>query len=316
MKRIGNLYQQIISIDNLLASDKKAQRGKRTQKGVIKHNKNRDSNILKIHNSLLNKTYRTSEYYIFDLYEPKKRQISSLPYYPNRIVHHAIMMVLEPIFTRCFIAQTYSCIKSRGIHKCLKDLNKALKDKDNTVYCLKLDIKKFYPSIDINILKRKLRNKFKDADLLWLLDEILDSNRPGVPLGNYLSQWFANFYLNDFDHWLKQEKKIKYYFRYCDDLVILHSDKEYLHNLRKEIEVYLKEYLNLSLSNYQVFPVGKRGIDFVGYKSFHTHILLRKSIKKRFKRMLKRYKNRKSIASYNGWLKHANCRNLENKYIT
>jgi len=310
MIRKGNLYQQIISIENLYEADKKASRGKSQQFGVIKHKLNKDENILKLHESLKNKTYSTSEYSVFNIYEPKKREISRLPYYPNRIVHHAIMKYLEPILTNCLISQTYSCIKSRGIHKCLKDLNKALRDEVNTLYCLKLDIKKFYPSINKEILKSKLRRKIKDFDLLFLLDEIIDSNKQGLPLGNYLSQWMANYFLNDFDHWLKQDKKVKYYFRYCDDLVILSGSKEYLHNLKKEIENYLNSKLDLQLSNYQVFPVASRGINFVGYVSFHTHTLLRKSIKNRFRRMLNYNKNKKSIASYNGWLVHANCKNL------
>lgn len=296
-------------------ADKRASKGKSRQFGVIRHNLNKDENILKLHESLKNKTYKTSEYYVFRVYEPKEREISRLPYYPNRIVHHAIMRYLEPIITKCLISQTYSCIKSRGIHKCLRDLNEALKDGENTTYCLKLDIKRFYPSVNKELLKSKLRRKLKDNDLLFLLDEIIDSNKEGLPLGNYLSQWMANYFLNDFDHWLKQDKKVKYYFRYCDDLVILGSDKQHLHNLRKEIEDYLNSKLDLELSNYQVFPVASRGIDFVGYVSFHTHIKLRKSIKNRFKRMLKRNKNEKSIASYNGWLVHANCKNLANTLL-
>jgi RNA-directed DNA polymerase len=315
MKRQGNLYENIISIVNLELADKRAQRGKSKQKGVIRHNKNRKHNIEKLHNCLENKTYKTSKYHVFYLYEPKKREIRSLTYYPNRIVHHALMLYLEPIFTACFISQTYSCIRKRGIHGCLNDLNRALKDKQSTSYCLKLDIKKFYPSINKDLLKGKLRKKFKDKNLLYLLDEIIDSNEKGLPLGNYLSQWLANFYLNDFDHWLKQNRKIKNYFRYCDDLVILHNDKEFLHNLRKEIENYLHKYLELKLSNYQVFLIEKRGIDFVGYKSFHDHIFIRKTIKNRFKRMLRINRNDKSIKSYNGWLFHANCINLVNKYL-
>lgn len=315
MKRLGNLYNTIISIENLKLADKRAQKGKKNQFGVIKHNKNKEQNILDLYNSLVEKSYKTSKYSVFNIFEPKKREISRLPYYPDRIVHHAIMNHLKKTFTTCFIAQTYSCIKNKGIHNCLYDVNKALKDKDNTQYCLKLDIKKFYPSINREILKNKLRSKFKDENLLNLLDEIIDSDEKGVLLGNYLSQFFANFYLSKFDHWLKQTKKTKYYFRYCDDLVILHSNKEYLHKLRREIEEYLNSNLNLLLSNYQVFPVKSRGIDFVGYKSFHTHIYLRKSIKQKFKKMLRTHPNRKSISSYNGWLSYGNCINLKNKYL-
>lgn len=312
MKRHGYLYEKIISIENLKEADRKAQRGKKKQFGVKKHNKNREQNILKLHEMLKNKTYKTSEYSVMVIFEPKRREISRLEYFPNRIVHHAIMNYLEPIFVNSFIAQTYSCIKGRGIHKCVKDLKKALRKVEETTYCLKVDIKKFYPSVNKKILKRLLRTKFKDKDLLWLLDEIIDSNEAGLPLGNYLSQWFGNFYLNGFDHWLKEIKKVKY-FRYCDDIVILHHDKQFLHNLRRDIQGYLDFYLRLQLSKYQVFPVHSRGINYVGYKTYHTHVLLRPSIKKRLKRMLKKNRNQQSIASYLGWLKYGNCRNLRRK---
>lgn len=312
MKRKGNLYESIISIENLTLADHNAQKGKSKQRGVIRHNRNREENIWKLYESLKNKTYKTSKYSIIVIREPKERKISRLEYYPNRIVHHAIMIKLEDIFVECFIAQSYSCIKKRGIHKCLKGITKALKDEVNTRYCLKLDVKKFFPSVNKDILKRMIRTKIKDKDLLWLLDEIIDSNDEGLPLGNYLSQWFGNFYLNGFDHYIKQ-KKIKY-FRYCDDMVIFHSSKEFLHALRKEIQKYLSSILDLELSNYQVFPVAIRGVDIVGYKIYPQYIFIRKSIKQRYKRMLRTNRNEKSIASYNGWLNHANCKHLKKRY--
>ncbi|XKX06289.1 reverse transcriptase domain-containing protein [Tenacibaculum maritimum] len=224
MKRIGNLYSKIISVENLTEADKKAQKGKLKQYGVQIHNKNKESNILNLHYLLKTKTYKTSEYDVFKVYEPKEREVYRLPYFPDRITHHAIMNVLEPIFVSTFTSDTYSCIKNRGIHLLLSKLKRALKNKNETTYCLKLDIKKFYPSINHNVLKELLRRKFKDNDLLWLLDEIIDSAN-GLPIGNYLSQYFANFYLTYFDHWVKEKLKVKYYFRYADDIVILHNDK-------------------------------------------------------------------------------------------
>jgi hypothetical protein len=190
-----------------------------------------------------------------------------------------------------------------------------LKDIPGTQYCLKLDITKFYPSVDHSVLKQLLRKKIKDTDLLWLLDGIIDSAE-GLPIGNYLSQYFANFYLTYFDHWIKEEKKVKYYFRYADDMVILSDNKPYLHQLLCEIREYLQENLKLEVKdNYQVFPVEDRGIDFVGYVFFHTHVLLRKSIKQSFARMLARNKNPQSIASYKGWAKHCNSKNLVKKLL-
>lgn len=315
MKRINNLYQRICSVENLQLADSIARKGKLTQPGVIRHDKNRDQNIQDLHDALINKTYKTSEYTTFTIYEPKERLIFRLPYYPDRIVHHAVMNVMEPIFISTFTADTYSCIKKRGIHAAAAAVKDALKDTSGTQFCLKLDIKKFYPNIDHEVLKQLLRRKIKDPDLLWLLDGVIDS-ADGIPIGNYLSQYFANFCLTYFDHWIKEVIRVKYYFRYADDMVILSDIKPYLHQVLGEITIYLQEKLKLTVKdNYQVFPVDARGIDFVGYVFRHTHTLLRKSIKQSFARMLARNKNSQSIASYRGWALHCNSRNLLKKLL-
>lgn len=315
MKRINNLYEQICSIENLQLADKIACKGKQHQPGVIEHMKRRQENVEQLHHMLINKTYKTSAYKTFFIHDPKEREIFRLPYYPDRIVHHAVMNVLEKIFVSTFTADTYSCIKKRGIHLAARKLQNALRDIGNTKYCLKLDIKKFYPNIDHEILKQLLRRKIKDINLLALLDEIIES-APGLPIGNYLSQYFANFYLTWFDHWIKEQLRIKYYFRYADDIVVLHSDKKFLHDILFKIRKYLHENLKLLVKeNYQVFPVEARSIDFVGYRFYHTHTLLRKSIKQDFARMLAWRKNKQSIAAYYGWAKHCNSKNLLKKLL-
>lgn len=322
MKRIGNLYDKIISLDNLHIADDKARKGKANTYGVKVHDKRRESNLLALHESLKNKTFKTSKYHLFTIYEPKKREIYRLPYYPDRIVHHAIMNILEPIWVSLFVKDTYSCIKTRGIHKAAKNVKYALRnDVEGTRYCLKIDVRKFYPSIDHDILKQVLRRKLKDKDLLWLLDSIIDSVPNGVPIGNYLSQYFANIYLAYFDHWLKEEKGVKHYWRYADDIVILAPNKEVLHELLHSIRAYLHDNLKLQVKrNYQVFPVEARGIDFLGYVFFHTHTLLRKSIKQSLCRRVARLNKRKkkptrkeykqSIASWWGWCKYCDSINL------
>lgn len=315
MKRLNNLYQQICSIENLQLADAIASKGKSRQYGVIVHNQNKETNILLLQQMLLNKAYQTSAYTTFKVFEPKEREVFRLPYFPDRITHHAIMNVLEKIFVSVFTADSYSCIKGKGIHAAAKSVRIALRDEVNTTYCLKLDIKKFYPNIDHSVLKQLLRRKIKDIDLLWLLDEIIDS-ADGLPIGNYLSQYFANFYLTYFDHWLKEVKQVQYYFRYADDIVVLHSSKAYLHQLLAEIKIYLQDNLRLIVKeNYQVFPVAARGIDFVGYVFYHTHTLLRKGIKQRFARMIAKRKNDASIAAYYGWAKHCNSNNLLKKLL-
>lgn len=315
MKRINNLFDRICNIENLKLADKKARKGKAHQHGVLAHDKDREANILLLQDQLINKSYKTSAYKTFTIHDPKERLIFCLPYFPDRICHHAIMNILEPIFVSTFTKDTYSCIKRRGIHAAAYAVKDALRDIKGTEYCLKLDIKKFYPSIDHAILKKLIRHKFKDENLLWLLDGIIESTE-GVPIGNFLSQFFANFYLSYFDHWIKEVKRVKYYFRYADDLVFLSDNKPYLHALLNDIRNYLRDQLLLTVKqNYQVFPVDARSIDFVGYRFYHSHILIRKSIKQSFARMLYKNKNIASIASYNGWLSHCNSRNLIKKLM-
>ncbi|HEY3406442.1 MAG TPA: RNA-directed DNA polymerase [Ohtaekwangia sp.] len=314
MKRIGNIYEQITSLKNLQEADAKAQKGKAWQHGVQLHNRNREGNLLVLQDLLVSKTYCTSTYDVFTIRETKEREVYRLPYFPDRITHHAIMKVLEPIFVSTFTADTYSCIKKRGIHHLLHKLKRDINDTVGTQYCLKFDIKKFYPSVDHAKLKTLLRRKFKDPDLLWLLDEIIDS-APGLPIGNYLSQYLANFYLSYFDHWLKEEKKVKYYYRYADDIVILHSDKAKLHSLLDDIRLYLEELKLEVKGNHQVFPVDARGIDFVGYVFRHSHIRIRKQIKKNFARKLSRNPNHASKAAYLGWFSHCNATHLTKKLL-
>ena len=325
MKRLNNLFEKICTIENIEEADRKARKNKGLRYGVLKHDLHQEEDNTKLLESLLNGTYRTSEYSTFKIYEPKERLIYRLPYYPDRIVHHAIMNVMEPIWKSIFIKQTYSSIKDRGIHACAKDVRFALDNfPKETKYCLKLDIHKFYPSIDHEILKKIIRIKIKDNRLLRLLDDIIDS-APGVPIGNYLSQFFANLYLAYFDHWVKETLRCKFYFRYADDIVILGEDKELLNLVLININYYLTTKLKLELKpNYQIFPVDSRGIDFVGYKFYHTHTLLRKSIKVKINRLLNKYKDgwislsnlKTSMQSYFGWLKYCDSKHFLQKIET
>lgn len=315
MKRIGNLWERIIDPENLREADRHARKGKGHQRGVQEHDLDREANLIRLHYALRDRTYRTSSYSIFTIREPKERQIFCLPYYPDRIVHWAVMLIVEPVFTAFFTADSYSCIKGRGIHGATRALRTALQDQPGTQFCLKLDIRKFYPSIDHHILKNLLRRKFKDEALLWLLDEIIDS-APGLPIGNYLSQFLANFYLTGLDRWLKGEKGVRYYFRYADDMVILAPDKASLHLLLAEIRNYLQEKLRLQVKkNYQVFPVAARGINLCGYLHYHFKTLLRKSIKQNMARALAKKPSMAIFASYYGWVKHCNGNHLLNKFI-
>lgn len=315
-KRINNIYPRIYSEANIELADNKARKCKRTRYGVRKHDEYRELENLVLHIMLRDSTYKTSRYTTYKIYEPKERIIFRLPYYPDRITHHAIM---EPIWVKIFTRDTYSCIKGKGIHALLKKLRSDLnKDKQGTKYCLKMDIKKFYPSINHSILKQIIGKKLKDKCLLALLDEIIDS-ADGVPIGNYLSQFFANLYLAYFDHWVKEELKVKYYYRYADDIVLLSDSKQQLRNWLLAIKIYLRVVLDLRLKdNYQIFPVDSRGVDFVGYVCYHNYTKLRKSIKKKMLRTISNDKQDKAtldrkLASYFGWLKYCNSKNLLKK---
>ncbi|MCD4760872.1 RNA-directed DNA polymerase [bacterium] len=324
MKRYGNLYPTICSMDNIRIAHLNARKGKAHYREVQMVNVDEELYLSRIQDSLQDKTFRNSRYTTFmKLDSTKERKIFKLPYFPDRIIHHCIVQVLEPIWIKTLIADTYSSLKGRGIHKGVKRIKVALKDRENTTYCLKMDVRKFYPSINHDILKTILKRKIKDPDVIWILDEIIDSTS-GVPIGNYLSQHFGNLYLSGFDHWMKEEQGCKYYFRYCDDVVILHGSKEHLADLRLKASAYLEKTLKLQLKdNWQVFPVDARGIDFLGYRFYHTHTTLRKSTATQFKRTISKIRSTKSksigmvnsIMSYYGWMIHANCSNLFTAHV-
>lgn len=262
------------------------------------------------------KRYKVSDYINFKLWSGHKwRDISKLPM-KDRIVQHAIMIYLEPIFRENFIIDTYSSIKGRGIHLALKRVKRALRE-EHYEYQLSMDIKKCYPSLDQNILKAKLREKFKDPDLIWLLDTIIDSHPQGVPIGNYTSQYFNNFYFSELDHWIKEVKGIKAYFRYCDNIKILGHSKEELHALFKEIRQKIHD-LNVNIKeDWQISPIADRGVDFVGYIIRHDYVKLRKCTKKNFIHKVEKMnlddlteKNINILGSYWGIIKHGDCRHL------
>lgn len=321
MKRYGNLYPKVYDMANIEEAHRNAKKGKQHYSEVKKVDRNPEKHFKMIHDMLKNKTFRNSEYEIFRRIEGgKEREIFKLPYFPDRIIHHCILQIIGPIWTRGLIADTYACIPGRGIHKGVKRVKAALRDGEGTVYCLKCDVRKFYPTVDHEILKQIIRRKIKDGDLLWVLDLVIDSTS-GIPIGNYLSQHFGNIYLSGFDHWMKEEQRCRYYFRYCDDLVVLGRDSASLHQLRKAMDGYLRDNLSLQIKgDWQVFPIESRGIDFLGYRFFHDYTLLRKGIAKRIKAKTSRIRQNwkrleppeivSGIMSYYGWMKYANCLNL------
>lgn len=320
MKRHGYLFEQICSLDNLLLAAHNAAKGKHRRDEVKQFFSELGNNLQELRTELLERTYKTSPYEIFIKYEPKRREIYKLPF-RDRVVQWAIMQVLEPIWTPQFTADTHACIKGRGIHSLHKKLREDLAaDPEGTKYCFKLDVSKFYPSIDHDILKSVLRRKIKDPAVLWLLDSIIAS-APGVPIGNYISQYFANLYLSELDHLIKEVAGVRYYYRYADDIVVLAGDKPTLHSVCVFINHYLNTERKLSMKgNYQIFPVQSRGIDFVGYVTYHTHSLARKRDKKGLCREVAKLRKQGvpepdimlRTASRVGFMVHCNSKHLLN----
>ncbi len=313
MKREKDLWYKIIDTSNLCEALHNAAKGKKHYHDVKAAMFDPLKTVYLLHELLESGKFTNSSYHVFQRRCSNKiRNISKLPFYPDRIVHHAVVRVLEPIFMRMFIDQTYSTIPKRGVHQGVKDIQRALLGAERTKYCLKIDITKYYPSINHDILLSQLSRRIKDRRTLALLEVIIRS-APGIPIGNLISQWFGNIYTAQFDRWVKEHLKCRYFFRYCDDMVFLAPNKQVLHNYLHQIRHYLDQKLHLKIKdNYQIFPVSKRGIDFLGYRFFHGYTLVRKSIVKSMKRKTDKPK---SMASYYGWLIHADTYRLRQKYF-
>jgi RNA-directed DNA polymerase len=326
MRRHGHLFSQVVSMGNLLRAHQNARKGKKHYQEVRMVDADPDRYLEQIRAALLDKTFTTAPYEKKIIFEPKERTIYKLPYFPDRIVHHAVMQVMQPIWDRQFIFDLYSAIPGKGLHAGSYRLRSFLKDRENTRYCLKFDVSKFYPSIVPEKLFEIVQRTVKDPDLLWLLRDVVFSTPDGgVPIGNYLSQYFSNLYLTPFDHWLKEELRTKYYIRYCDDGVILDGDRDRLKDMKARIADYF-ETLGLRLNpKTSIFPVDRCGIDFLGYRCFRTHTLLRKSSARRFKKKIRFIeKNHEvmspnavlgSVGAYYGWLKHCDAYNLARTYL-
>lgn len=331
MKRYGQIYDEICSLDNLRLAHKMARKDKLFYKEVKQVDSDPDTYLKQIQTMLQNETYEVSEYSYSEINDKGKvRQLAKLPYFPDRIIQWAIMLQIEHIFLQVFCTHTCASIPNRGISGAMKWMFKYLEDVPGTQYALKIDVSKFYPSINHEILKTLLKRKFKDKKLLRLLFKIIDSvpGNKGVPIGSYLSQYLANFYLAYFDHWMKEDLNLKYVVRYMDDIIVMGESKEALHFVRRAMDDYLTQNLDLHLKdNWQVFPVEARGIDFIGFRFFHGYTLLRKRTYRKMKKtMLKvytkqeqglliNYKEWCSVNSYIGWLGLCDGWSLSQKYV-
>lgn len=327
MKRIGYIFEKVYDIENIKTAIMKSSLGKRNRSYVKKIIDHSDRYAKEVQKMLIDKTYIHSPYTIKIIQDGprhKERQIFKPRYYPDQVIHWAVMLQLHEIFMHGIYEYSCGSIPGRGTSYGQKFLRRWLdKDYKGTKYCLKMDISKFYPSIDQNILKEMLRNKIKDQNCLWLLEQIIDSNPEGLPIGNYTSQWLSNFFLQGLDHFIKEKLGAKYYLRYIDDLVILGSNKRKLHQMRIDIQAYLDK-LKLKLKDdWQVFLITKRAIDFLGLRFFRDKTILRKRNALRIRRRIEKiyrkqkltYRDACAVVSYWGWIKRSDSFNFYNQYF-
>jgi RNA-directed DNA polymerase len=324
MKRYGNLWKDIVDLENIKFAHKQARRGKSFYTEVKMVDGDIDKYCKDIQAMLVNKTFATSPYEIEERHDGRKmRTIYKLPYYPDRIVQHALLSVVGPILVNSFIRDTFQSITGRGTADAAKRIKRLVRSKDCPRYALKIDVHKYYPSVNNNLMKQAIRKKIKCADTLWLFDDIIDSIE-GLPIGNYTSQHLGNLYLNDFDWWIKQELKPKGYFRYCDDIVVFADTAKKLVEI-KELMVAELARIDLTIKpSWNIYDVHKNGVDFVGYVFKPSETRLRKSITIKFKRACRRLKRflhkvdpkpyLSTLMAYKGWAKPANAKLLWRKH--
>lgn len=316
MKTYKHLWDDFERYDNFDLACINSQKDKSNQRQIREFNTDRDNNLKAVWRMAISGLFHTSLYKEKKIYEPKERIIYKLPYNPDRIVQHAIMNVLKPIMVNLFIENTFACIEDRGQYKASLKCSEYVRRND---YCLKCDIRKFYPSICQRILSEKLHRLIKDDRFMAIIDDVIFSFPGGYncPIGNYCSQWFGNYYLSFLDNFVLHELKCGEYQRFCDDFLLFSNDKSYLHDCKIRIEDFLQKELELTFSKAEVFST-KQGVDFVGYRHFKKYVLVRKGTAKRLKRrfrnidenlkdgnIIKIDKVMGQVASGHGLMKHA-----------
>jgi len=290
MKRFGNLFQKIATFENLEKATKKASRSKKSKNIVAKFCLDLESELISLEKDLLENTYRPRPYNQFTIIDPKERIISSSDF-RDRVAHHAICNLIEPIFERRLIYNTYACRKRKGTHLAVRRCQTSAK---KYKYFLKCDIAKYFDSIDHGALKRLLRKIFKDHKLLSLLDIIIDHQPPetpkgkGVPIGNLTSQHFANIYLGELDHFVKEKLRVKGYHRYMDDFVLFHDSKEFFQDALDQIRAFVGQKLALKLKDKAtVLAPVSQGIPYLGFRVFSEVIRLKRQNLVRLRKTVK-----------------------------
>lgn len=332
MKRFGYLWESVVSFDNLLLAFRKARRGKRRRQDVAQFELDLEKELLQLQQTLRDKSYVPGGYRVFTIYERKPRLISSAPF-RDRVIHHALLNVVEPLLDRRFIFDSYACRKDKGVHQAVQRYQQWA---NRYAYALKLDISSYFPSIDHAILMQKIRHHIKDPHVLWLFSLILEHSPPfsagspvyfpgddlftpqqrrtGIPIGNLTSQFLANLYLDSLDHFIKEKLHVKAYLRYVDDMVLLSNSKQELHQWRIKIDDVLQVLrVRIHPRKANIYTVYE-GVDILGYRVFPSYRLLRNDNGYRFARRLRKFANayhkhdmdwEDFNASVQSWIGHA-----------
>ena len=331
MKRSNHLFPQVCAFENLMTAAYKAVRGKKHKPAVAEFYFNLEAEIIHLQNQLQQGLYQPKPYYCFQIHEPKPRYICAADI-RDRVVHHALCNILEPIFEKIFIYDSYACRKSKGPHQAIRRLRTF---SQNQKYFLKADIQKFFASIDHAVLKKLLKNKIKDHKLINLMDIIIDHRVPGykpgkgLAIGNLTSQWWANFYLNSLDHYLKDDLGYQFFIRYMDDFIVLRHNKEDLHIIVNKIEKFINTELKLKFNTAVTRVSGiQQGIPFLGFRVFPGLIRLNHASMTRFRRQIRKKENAylknyldedgmiRSTAAILAHIKHADTYHLRKKFLT
>lgn len=331
-KRLKNIFPQITDFQNLLAAARKAQKGKRYRESILVFNFDLEHNLLRLQDELRGGTYEPGPYKDFIVADSKKRLISAAPY-RDRVVHHAVMGVIEPLLDSGFVFDTYACRRGKGTHAALARFREFFK---RYKYVLKCDIRKYFQSMDHALLMEKLERRIADRDALRLLGKIVASRdfnavapiiyypgddlltpavrRRGIPVGNLTSQFFANVYLDGFDHWLKEDLRVGAYLRYVDDFCVFGDDKARLNGILAAMKEYLADLrLSLHPGKSRIYTA-KEGVEFLGFRHLPGRTRVRKENTRRFKARMRRlqagYAAReipleRVRASITSWIAHA-----------
>lgn len=320
----NNLWNEIVTFESLFQGYRAAARHKRFRDASLNYRQHLEENIINTLNLLTWKQWQPAPYREFYVHDPKKRLISA-PAFRDRVVHHALVRVLEPLFERKFIADSFACRKGKGTHAAKQRVESFMATagkKWGDFYVLKGDIKSYFHSIDRRILLGILRKTISDKDVLWLVERIVacDDDACGIPIGALTSQLFANVYLDTLDHYIKDDLGVKMYARYMDDFLVVHPDKDYLKQLLTDIDTFVADRLHLTLNpKTTIYKSGNstcHAVDFCGYRIWPEYTRPRKrtvkAARKRFKRLAELYRLgnigldrvRSSVMSFLGYMKH------------